>query len=158
MKLFHFTARIYLSSILHQGLDGGQIPLDSNRSTIGISLTECDSPSLRFHQWTRLFPQKLAIRLTIETTGMPSDLLMRWRYVPRKLKMDLGWWKKLEGDPYRWWVYLGSIGAQRVVEVFDTNSKRYFNEAELEQVKAEPEVRGKYIGNVNWITLEQALR
>jgi hypothetical protein len=139
IRLYHFTRREYLASILNIGLDTGDVPLSPTESVMGISFTENPSTSPLAQNWTTILPQKLGYRLTVELEL--SDRLMRWRYVPKVIRMDWAWWKRLDGDPYRWWVFFGVVPTEKIVEVVDTRANRVLSANEVLVLKAEKQRR-----------------
>jgi hypothetical protein len=155
MNLYHFTHAAYLPSILNTGLNQGDIPLNSHEGVMGISLTEDPIASPRFQSWSLGVPGKLQYRLSIEL--QPSDRLMRWRYVPDIIKMDRAYWKKLKGDPYKWWVYFGIITPDKIVEIFDTRNKRAINAEEIKALMSGEVKQGEYASVIKWISFEDAL-
>jgi hypothetical protein len=159
MHLFHFTRRDYLSSILYHGLDEGEIALSRAESTMGICLTEIRSPTAQ--KWIQFAPEKTELRLVVDLDKQ-DDRLMRWKFVPERLRMDRGVWKLLTtsggGDPYQWWVYFGTIPPDRIVEVFDIASGRALTASELEAVRRAPKLRGENLQRIKWVTFEEALR
>jgi hypothetical protein len=155
MKLYHFTCGDYLSSILKTGLDEGEIMLNLEERVLGISLSEDPDSSPRFQSWVAFVPEKLQYRLTIELE--PCNRLVRWKYVPDVIRLDRGLWKKLKGDPYKWWVYFGTIKPQSIIEIFDTSRNSILNPDEIEQVKKLELIRGKYVQKFKWVLFEDAL-
>ena len=104
-KLYHFTRECYLPSILNRGLDHGEVPLTGTESVNGISLTQQETRP--FGGSYAALNKPLTWRLTVDLE--PNDRLIRWRYLPAVIRMDRVLWKRLQGEPYLWWVYFGTI-------------------------------------------------
>ena len=158
MKLYHFTSRIRLSSILAIGLDKGDFPLSHNESVNGISLTESASVDSTIRHSMKGTPGKMEVRLAIEIER--GERLMSWKDCRSKMGMKTSWVKSLKGDPYKWWVFFGAIPPSQIVEVYDTNEGRALTADEIEAVKAEPHARGTIIAYtvIARVTFEDALR
>ena len=82
---------------------------------------------------------------------------MRWKYVPETIRMDKVWWKQLKGDPYKWWVYFGTIPPQNVVVIFDIQQKRIMMPDEIEKIRALELRRGEHLLKPEWVLFEDAL-
>ncbi|HTR41435.1 MAG TPA: hypothetical protein VMH87_07435 [Pseudomonadales bacterium] len=123
----------------------------------GISLTEVDDANPKHQGWHYPLTQKLEFRLTVELE--PDDRLMRWKYVPDVIRMDKKWWKILNGEPYKWWVYFGVIPPDKIVQIFNTKEKRHLSPGEIDELKKLPPIRSReYATTIEWISFEDALR
>lgn len=83
---------------------------------------------------------------------------MRWRHVPKVLRMDLKWWKALGGDPYKWWVYFGTILPASIVEVRNTHTDHVLSPKETEEARQGARIKGvHYSTAIQWLRFEDAL-
>jgi hypothetical protein len=155
LKLYHFTLFDYVPSILKTGLDEGEIMLNLRERVNGISLTEDPTSTPRFQSWVSIVPQKLECRLTVELE--PCEKLVRWKYVPDLIRLDRGLWRRLNGDPYKWWVYFGVVKPHCITEIFDTRKKQLLDADEMERIRSSQLVRGSYMEKFKWVSFEDAL-
>ncbi len=160
MLLYHFTRREFLSSILAHGLDQGDVPLTENSGVNGVCLTEIADTKPQAQPWARSTDDKLNFRLTVAVE--PSERLLRWKYVPQKLKMSRAWWRILTdcggGDPYKWWIFFGTIAPGNILSVWDSRRSRDLTSAELAAIRQEPRQRGELVMDVQVVSYEEALR
>ena len=158
IRLYHFTRRDYLASILENGLDKGDVPLSADTGVNGISLTEIPDPGAQ--RWNSFITEKLKYRLTVEL--QPDPLLMRWKYVPERLRMEKTWWRRLNdmgrGEPYKWWVYFASIPPEKIMEIWDCTQRRSLSKEEMDILRTEPRIRGQVPVRVKLIPFQEALR
>ena len=128
--------------------------LNIQESVMGISLTEDPDSIPGLQSWGAADPERRQYRLTVDLE--PCDRLMRWKYVPDVIRLDRGLWKKLNGAPYKWWVYFGTIKPQSIIEIFDTKRKNFLIPDEIEQVKKLEIIRGKFERKIKWVSFEDA--
>jgi hypothetical protein len=83
---------------------------------------------------------------------------MRWKYVPEKISMDGAWWKRLNGDPYKWLVFSGALPPESIEENYDQQQNRLLMAQKLPQLTVSQPVRGEYATAIKWISFEEVLR
>jgi hypothetical protein len=126
MKLYHYTRRITLPNILREGLNRGDVPLDTTTGINAPCLTCRTTPPPGRVLYTRgagVF-DKTGVRIAVEID--PADpALLRWKDFPVRFKVDRRFFRVLnsactEGNPvYDWYIYLGTICPSSFVEVYD---------------------------------------
>jgi hypothetical protein len=164
MKLFHFTRRITLPSILTDGLSKGDTPLGKTTSINAVNLTSRDTPPQRvLHTGLTGEYGKTAIRIAVEID--PSDgALLPWAEYPDWFRISPGYFRRLnsvcdEGKPLRdWFLYLGTIPASRFVEIYDRYLGRQILPSEWPLIACETKVTGRLLEGIHVLPIHEAIR
>ena len=114
MRLYHFTAKEYLSSIMREGLWKGEIPYSlTDYGDNGVWLTT--SGNLTAQGWADEMPPKLELRLEFRL-NRDGPKLHRWRDLANDHRVDVNWYASLDdvggGHSDEWYVYLGKLAVR----------------------------------------------
>ena len=121
LRLFHFTARIYLPVIMSDGIRWGDVPLSAKTRRNAVWLTSLHGRHKQ--QWIggtkKAILDKSEIRLTVEIPSVNDPLLFKWVDFA-KVHVDPQTFKELDqtggGWSDHWYVYFGIIPWNWVVE------------------------------------------
>jgi hypothetical protein len=168
-RFYHFTRPIHLPSIVHRGIDRGEVPvtflhainfpwLTTNPEPLAISriLESMDQGSdvLPEHE------SKVGVRLEIEMDEHDSKL-MRWQSYASQLRIRKEFYDRLTTIPrwgMEWHVYRGVIGFENVTGAYFPATGKTLTAEELKQRYGSGEQNIKIThAPVVWVTESSAL-
>lgn len=152
--LYHFTARLYLPSILRNGINKGDVATAPDHGFNAPWLTT--DPEFGSQPWDRgSFLDKTEVRLTVEVPEGDQNL-WSWPYIAEKYNIDPIWLATMTHDGVKsnsWFARLGGIPLMWITEIKERKGLAPFDlEAFIEQMpdnigrlehRGEPGVVGK---------------
>lgn len=118
MKLYHFTSHLHLPYVLSEGINRGDIPHNEFESVQGVWLTTEKSKDKQFWNKGKVI-DKAAVRLKVDIN--PSDeKLIHWPDYAARIQIDSNFYlahaRYNEFSVGDWYVYLGQIDTDRIVD------------------------------------------
>lgn len=121
MKLYHWTALVWLADIFRDGINRGEVPIREDSRLSFPNLTGSSNP--HGQEWTQGgIADKTRVRLSVEISN-GDPLLKAWPKVLQEYKVPKQWAKWLNdkggGQAKFWYIYFGTIPPEwiKTVEV-----------------------------------------
>lgn len=119
--LYHFTSDLHLMGCRLDGLTKGVIPIQILQ--VGVKfisnaqwLTRNPDFDQAWDRWSTLPYDRTANRLTLCIPKDFTENLRCWKEIGPKLAAETFKWLSLIGDPKNWFIYLGKIPPEWIVE------------------------------------------